>query len=192
MDSLPTSPSYFVSDNVQSPADSSPELSMAQIDGLFSRLPRSDQDRYITELSRCRSADFTSASPLIIFAIGSSYFLDSKMKFGPFRVPFYILIGVGTAAISTILYKNSCGQRVRQALAEELRKEQQNANINLTSSDSYRQKQQTNQSEFFRSEGPAPGWGGTSLSDNGRPSMDGPTFSGTPTNIGFGGGRRDQ
>uniref|UniRef100_A0A914HGB3 Uncharacterized protein n=1 Tax=Globodera rostochiensis TaxID=31243 RepID=A0A914HGB3_GLORO len=173
MDSLPTNPSFAAGSSVQT---SSNDLTMPQIDSIFARLPPSDRDHYIKELARCRSQDIAAGSPIMLFLIGGSYFLNKKLKIGRFRVPFYILFGVGTLAISAVLFQTSCAQRVRQALADEHRKEQGHPGDSGQRME-FDGRARTTKSEFFQSESQSLGWGSPSLSE----FSDGPTFPGTST-----------
>uniref|UniRef100_A0A914HHQ8 Phosphatidylinositol transfer protein N-terminal domain-containing protein n=1 Tax=Globodera rostochiensis TaxID=31243 RepID=A0A914HHQ8_GLORO len=153
MDSLSTNPSFAAGSSVQT---SSNDLTMEQIDSIFARLPPSDRDRYIKELARCRSQD---GSPIMLFLIGGSYFLNKKLKIGRFRVPFYILFGVGTLAISAVLFQTSCAQRVRQALADEHRKKDfeiievaKTSRRHWTTNMEFDGRAQTTKSEFFQND----------------------------------------
>uniref|UniRef100_A0A183BHX6 DUF202 domain-containing protein n=1 Tax=Globodera pallida TaxID=36090 RepID=A0A183BHX6_GLOPA len=138
---------------------------MAQIDSIFARLPPSDRDRYIKELARCRSQDIAAGSPIILFLIGGSYFLNKRLKIGRFRVPFYVLLGVGTISISAVLYQTSCAQRVRQALADEHRKEQSHPGDSGQRME-FDGQARTTKPEFFQSEeGQSPGWGSSSFGE---------------------------
>uniref|UniRef100_A0A183CMV5 Transmembrane protein n=1 Tax=Globodera pallida TaxID=36090 RepID=A0A183CMV5_GLOPA len=83
-------------------------LTTKTIDG--PRLPPSDFERklYIEKLWRARAIDFMLAAgvtPLASAFLCNLCMIGAQLPLGRFRVPYYLLVGVGTVSMPTVVYK---------------------------------------------------------------------------------------